>query len=215
MKHHSPRGAVTASHAPPCVCCDVPVSARILPWQWGGLNAPLIHPVSPLLPPPGSPLQFYVDYVNSGHVTAYGPGLIHGTVNKPATFTVNTKDAGEGEPLGGSARCLGPPRRAQGPPLNPTCPPPHPRRSVAGCGGSLQGGDQLHRQPGRDVQRLLPAGAARGLQHRGEVQRQAHPREPLHRPHHRYGLGGTPRCCGWSWGFPAADPKSPGGSGPS
>ncbi|XP_044843971.1 filamin-A-like [Mauremys mutica] len=45
---------------------------------------------------PGSPLQFYVDYVNSGHVTAYGPGLIHGVVNKPATFTVNTKDAGEG-----------------------------------------------------------------------------------------------------------------------
>lgn len=127
MKHHGPRGAVTASHAPPCVCCDVPVSARILPWQWGGLDAPLIHPVSPLLPPPGSPLQFYVDYVNSGHVTAYGPGLIHGTVNKPATFTVNTKDAGEGEPLGGSARRLGPPQQARGPPLNPTCPPPTPQ----------------------------------------------------------------------------------------
>ncbi|XP_077070546.1 filamin-A isoform X2 [Siphateles boraxobius] len=45
---------------------------------------------------PGSPLQFYVDYVNSGHVTAFGPGLIHGMVNKPAVFTVNTKDAGEG-----------------------------------------------------------------------------------------------------------------------
>uniref|UniRef100_A0A3Q1JKA0 Calponin-homology (CH) domain-containing protein n=1 Tax=Anabas testudineus TaxID=64144 RepID=A0A3Q1JKA0_ANATE len=45
---------------------------------------------------PGSPLQFYVDYVNSGNVSAYGPGLIHGTVNKPAVFTVNTKDAGEG-----------------------------------------------------------------------------------------------------------------------
>ncbi|XP_078520736.1 filamin-A isoform X1 [Lissotriton helveticus] len=45
---------------------------------------------------PGSPLQFYVDYMNSGHVTAYGPGLIHGTVNKPAIFTVNTKDAAEG-----------------------------------------------------------------------------------------------------------------------
>ncbi|MGH0130078.1 UNVERIFIED_CONTAM: hypothetical protein FKN15_040916 [Acipenser sinensis] len=44
---------------------------------------------------PGSPLQFYVDYVDSGHVTAYGPGLIHGTVHKPAVFTVNTKDAGE------------------------------------------------------------------------------------------------------------------------
>ncbi|XP_063337883.1 uncharacterized protein LOC134632932 isoform X2 [Pelmatolapia mariae] len=27
---------------------------------------------------------------------AYGPGLIHGTVNKPAVFTVNTKDAGDG-----------------------------------------------------------------------------------------------------------------------
>ncbi|XP_020936382.1 filamin-A isoform X1 [Sus scrofa] len=45
---------------------------------------------------PGSPLQFYVDYVNCGHVTAYGPGLSHGVVNKPAVFTVNTKDAGEG-----------------------------------------------------------------------------------------------------------------------
>lgn len=37
-----------------------------------------------------------MDYVNSGHVTAYGPGLIHGVVNKPAGFTVNTKDAGDG-----------------------------------------------------------------------------------------------------------------------
>ncbi|KAJ8396992.1 hypothetical protein AAFF_G00010460 [Aldrovandia affinis] len=45
---------------------------------------------------PGSPLQFYVDYVSSGHVTAYGPGLIHGEVNKPAVFTVDTKEAGEG-----------------------------------------------------------------------------------------------------------------------
>lgn len=35
--------------------------------------------------------------MNSGNVSAYGPGLIHGTVNKPAVFTVNTKDAGEGE----------------------------------------------------------------------------------------------------------------------
>ncbi|XP_043541375.1 filamin-A-like, partial [Chiloscyllium plagiosum] len=45
---------------------------------------------------PGCPLQFYVDVVNSGHVNAYGPGLIHGVVNKPAIFTVDTKDAGEG-----------------------------------------------------------------------------------------------------------------------
>uniref|UniRef100_A0A3Q2E459 Calponin-homology (CH) domain-containing protein n=1 Tax=Cyprinodon variegatus TaxID=28743 RepID=A0A3Q2E459_CYPVA len=45
---------------------------------------------------PGSPLQFFVDYMNSGNVSAYGPGLIHGTVNKPAVFTVDTKDAVEG-----------------------------------------------------------------------------------------------------------------------
>uniref|UniRef100_A0A6Q2WZT7 Calponin-homology (CH) domain-containing protein n=1 Tax=Esox lucius TaxID=8010 RepID=A0A6Q2WZT7_ESOLU len=39
---------------------------------------------------------FYVDAMNSGLVTAYGPGLCHGIVNKPATFTVVTKNAGEG-----------------------------------------------------------------------------------------------------------------------
>ncbi|KAK2120926.1 hypothetical protein P7K49_002312 [Saguinus oedipus] len=46
---------------------------------------------------PGSPFQFYMDCINCGHVTAYGPGLTHGVVNKPTTFTINTKDAGEGE----------------------------------------------------------------------------------------------------------------------
>ncbi|KAG7256275.1 hypothetical protein CRUP_015168 [Coryphaenoides rupestris] len=45
---------------------------------------------------PGSPLQFYVDAVNSGHVTAYGAGLSHSTVDQLATFTIVTKDAGEG-----------------------------------------------------------------------------------------------------------------------
>ncbi|KAK1906400.1 Filamin-C [Dissostichus eleginoides] len=45
---------------------------------------------------PGSPLQFYVDAINSGHVTAFGPGLTHGTVSRAATFTIVTKDAGEG-----------------------------------------------------------------------------------------------------------------------
>uniref|UniRef100_A0A8P4GRJ8 Calponin-homology (CH) domain-containing protein n=1 Tax=Dicentrarchus labrax TaxID=13489 RepID=A0A8P4GRJ8_DICLA len=45
---------------------------------------------------PGSPLQFFVDAVNSGVVTAYGPGLSYGMVNKSATFTVVTKNAGEG-----------------------------------------------------------------------------------------------------------------------
>ncbi|XP_046889363.1 filamin-C-like isoform X2 [Hypomesus transpacificus] len=45
---------------------------------------------------PGSPLQFYVDTMNTGLVTAYGPGLCHGTVNKQASFTVITRNAGEG-----------------------------------------------------------------------------------------------------------------------
>lgn len=61
-----------------------------------GANARSPFHMAPL-PASGSPLQFYVDYVNCGHVTAYGPGLTHGVVNKPAVFTVNTKDAGEGE----------------------------------------------------------------------------------------------------------------------
>ena len=37
-----------------------------------------------------------MDAVNSGHVTAYGPGLSHGIVNEPAYFTIVTKDAGAG-----------------------------------------------------------------------------------------------------------------------
>lgn len=51
-----------------------------------------------VLGPSGSPLQFYVDAVNSGHVTAYGAGLSHSTVDRLATFTIVTKDAGEGTP---------------------------------------------------------------------------------------------------------------------
>ncbi|MGH0123638.1 UNVERIFIED_CONTAM: hypothetical protein FKN15_012778 [Acipenser sinensis] len=45
---------------------------------------------------PESPLQFYVNYANSPNVTAFGPGLVYGIVNKPATFTIFTEDAGEG-----------------------------------------------------------------------------------------------------------------------
>ncbi|KAG8548031.1 hypothetical protein GDO81_026880 [Engystomops pustulosus] len=43
-----------------------------------------------------SPLQFYVNYPNTGSVSAYGPGLSYGVANKPATFTIVTEDAGEG-----------------------------------------------------------------------------------------------------------------------
>uniref|UniRef100_A0A9J7X8A7 Filamin B n=1 Tax=Cyprinus carpio carpio TaxID=630221 RepID=A0A9J7X8A7_CYPCA len=42
------------------------------------------------------PLQFYVNSSNSANVTAYGPGLVCGTANKTAVFTVYTEDASDG-----------------------------------------------------------------------------------------------------------------------
>ncbi|XP_076844602.1 filamin B a isoform X2 [Brachyhypopomus gauderio] len=45
---------------------------------------------------PESPLQFYVNNANSPSVSAYGPGLVYGIANKPATFTIFTEDAAEG-----------------------------------------------------------------------------------------------------------------------
>uniref|UniRef100_A0A8C1JVM4 Filamin B n=1 Tax=Cyprinus carpio TaxID=7962 RepID=A0A8C1JVM4_CYPCA len=45
---------------------------------------------------PESPLQFYVNSSNSANVTAYGPGLVCGTANKTAVFTVYTEDASDG-----------------------------------------------------------------------------------------------------------------------
>ncbi|XP_038628402.1 filamin-B isoform X2 [Tachyglossus aculeatus] len=45
---------------------------------------------------PESPLQFYVNYPNSGSVSAFGPGLVYGVANKTSTFTIVTEDAGEG-----------------------------------------------------------------------------------------------------------------------
>ncbi|KAL5013398.1 hypothetical protein ScPMuIL_007668 [Solemya velum] len=44
----------------------------------------------------GSPFKFHVDALNSGFVTAYGPGLSHGVCNEHAQFTIVTKDAGAG-----------------------------------------------------------------------------------------------------------------------
>lgn len=48
-----------------------------------------------------SPLQFYVNHAGSPRVTAYGPGLTYGVVNKTATFTIYKKYATEGEEVGG------------------------------------------------------------------------------------------------------------------
>merc|ERR1719443_407249 len=44
----------------------------------------------------GSPFMFHVDAINSGFVTAYGPGLTHGICDEPCSFTIVTKDAGPG-----------------------------------------------------------------------------------------------------------------------
>ena len=45
----------------------------------------------------GSPFKFHVDAINSGFVTAHGPGLSHGVSGQPAHFTIVTKDAGAGK----------------------------------------------------------------------------------------------------------------------
>ena len=44
----------------------------------------------------GSPFVFHVVRPNSGHASAYGPGLSYGQCGEPALFTVNTKGAGAG-----------------------------------------------------------------------------------------------------------------------
>ena len=45
----------------------------------------------------GSPYQFHAHPQNSKYVHAFGPGLSHGIVHKPADFTVVTKAAGAGK----------------------------------------------------------------------------------------------------------------------
>ena len=54
---------------------------------------------------PGSPLNFYVDALEPGHVTAYGPGLSYGAVNCECPFTIVTEKAGAGNL---SLSCEGP-----------------------------------------------------------------------------------------------------------
>ena len=44
----------------------------------------------------GSPYQFHVDAVDSGVVSAFGPGLSYGVAGEPCTFTIDTKNAGAG-----------------------------------------------------------------------------------------------------------------------
>lgn len=44
----------------------------------------------------GSPFKFHVDQIQTGYVTAYGPGLSHGVCDQPSSFRIVTKDAGSG-----------------------------------------------------------------------------------------------------------------------
>lgn len=45
---------------------------------------------------PGSPFKIHVDTIQSGYVTAYGPGLTRGVAGEPSNFIIYTKDAGAG-----------------------------------------------------------------------------------------------------------------------
>ncbi|XP_078677454.1 filamin-A-like isoform X43 [Branchiostoma floridae x Branchiostoma belcheri] len=45
---------------------------------------------------PGSPIQFHVDEIRPGQVTAFGSGLSHGVAGQQSNFTIVTKDAGAG-----------------------------------------------------------------------------------------------------------------------
>ncbi|XP_066283739.1 filamin-C-like isoform X37 [Branchiostoma lanceolatum] len=45
---------------------------------------------------PGSPIQFHVDEIRPGQVSAFGSGLSHGVAGQQSNFTIVTKDAGAG-----------------------------------------------------------------------------------------------------------------------
>lgn len=110
--------------------------------MWGFVTYVLKQEVTYFFLTTGSPLQFYVDAINSGHVNAYGAGLSHGMVNKPAVFTIITKDAGEGKTLNltASHACQ---QVRQGGTIELCIFSSLLRRSVFGSGGPLEGRDQL------------------------------------------------------------------------
>uniref|UniRef100_A0A8C0X407 Calponin-homology (CH) domain-containing protein n=1 Tax=Castor canadensis TaxID=51338 RepID=A0A8C0X407_CASCN len=89
------------AHCPVCLCStgeivdnkDGTVTVRYAPTEVGLHEMHIKYMGSHI---PGTPLQFYVNYPNSGSVSAYGPGLVYGVANKTATFTIVTEDAGEG-----------------------------------------------------------------------------------------------------------------------
>lgn len=72
---------------------DGTVSIKYQPTEIGLHELDVFYAGQPIA---GSPFKFHVDKVQTGYVTAYGPGLSHGVCNEPCSFRIVTKDAGSG-----------------------------------------------------------------------------------------------------------------------
>lgn len=72
---------------------DGTVSIKYQPSEVGLHELDVFYQGQPIA---GSPFKFHVDQVQTGYVTAYGPGLSHGVTNEPCSFRIITKDAGSG-----------------------------------------------------------------------------------------------------------------------
>jgi hypothetical protein len=72
---------------------DGTVSIKYQPSEVGLHELDVFYQGQPIA---GSPFKFHVDQVQTGCVTAYGPGLSHGLCNEAANFRIITKDAGSG-----------------------------------------------------------------------------------------------------------------------
>ncbi|CAM2708294.1 unnamed protein product [Rotaria socialis] len=72
---------------------DGTVSIKYQPSEIGLHELDVFYQGQPIA---GSPFKFHVDQVQTGYVTAYGPGLSHGVCNESSSFRIITKDAGSG-----------------------------------------------------------------------------------------------------------------------
>ncbi|CAF0875720.1 unnamed protein product [Rotaria sordida] len=72
---------------------DGTVSIKYQPSEVGLHELDVFYQGQPIA---GSPFKFHVDQVQTGYVTAYGPGLSHGVCNEACSFRIVTKDAGSG-----------------------------------------------------------------------------------------------------------------------
>ncbi|CAF2157131.1 unnamed protein product [Rotaria magnacalcarata] len=72
---------------------DGTVSIKYQPSEIGLHELDVFYQGQPIA---GSPFKFHVDQVQTGYVTAYGPGLSYGVCNESCSFRIITKDAGSG-----------------------------------------------------------------------------------------------------------------------